>query len=212
VLPAAEVLAWAAKVIRDADPTARLVGPNVLNWAHTCEGCPGFTPGRDWTLQMRTAYVARYGTEPPFDVWSLHAYDLDWSALPQGNAARQIEQIQGLRDWLDSLPGLHGRPIWITELGLLWAYPGITWREGRASPVGEYDYERVEAYLRAILGWLSDNAERLVIERWFLWVVSWQRPEPWQTVWTGIRLMDGPAPDAPINRLGRLYQELAGVR
>jgi hypothetical protein len=38
------------------------------------------------------------------------------------------------------------------------------------------------------------------------------RREGWADTWNGIILMDGPGVDAPINRLDRLYQELAGVR
>jgi len=207
----ADALHWYAGLLKSADPTAKLVGPSVLNWSHTCESCGGFTQGLAWTDQMRTAYLDRYHEEPPLDVWSLHTYDLDWRTLPQGNAQRQIEQMQGMRAWLDSIPALTGKPIWNTEIGLHWGYPGLDFRNGLAYPLGDFDFNHVERYMRTVFGWLNENAEALKIERWFLWT-AWMGPESWQEQWGGITLTDGPAADAPLTRLGRLYQELAGVR
>lgn len=209
----ADALAWYASVLKAIDPEAKLIGPNVLHWTSTCAFCPGYQIGREWTERMREAYRARFSTEPPLDVWSLHAYDLDWSSLPQGDAQRQIEQIQALRDWLDETPALRGHPIWVTEVGIHWGYPGFERREDwTLHPVGEFDYEHVERYMRTIFGWLNENAERQNIEKWFLYVLSQSYAEYWQSQWAGITLMDGPAADAPINRLGRVYQELAGIR
>jgi hypothetical protein len=209
----AEALHWYAGVLKDIDPAAKLVGPNVLNWDHTCDGCGGFAQGRDWTEQMRAAYLDRYKEEPPLDAWSLHTYDLDWQHLPQGDAQRQIDQMRGMRAWLDSIPALAGKPIWNTEIGLHWGYPGLNFRDDTklAYPIGDFDYAHVERYMRTVFGWLNENAEALNIERWFLWT-AWMAPEAWQEVWGGITLVDGPAADAAITRLGRLYQELAGVR
>ncbi len=207
----AEALAWAAGVIKAADPTAKLVGPHVLNWSVTCERCAGYTEGRAWTEAMRAVYLARYEQEPPFDVWALHIYDVDWSVLPQGNAERQINQVRGLREWLDSHPGLRDRPIWLTETGILWGYPAIEWRDGLAAPAGAFAHDHVERYMRTLFGWLEANAAALSIERWFLWSV-WQGRESWNTAFGGITLVEGPQPNASITPLGRLYQELAGIR
>jgi hypothetical protein len=208
----AEALRWYADEIRMADSTAKLVGPNVLNWTFTCEGCEGFVQGQEWSDQMRKAYMDRYQQEPPLDAWSLHTYDLDWQRLPQGNAQRQIEQMQGMRAWLDSIPALAGKPIWNTEIGLHWGYPGLNFRDDTklAYPIGDFDYDHVERYMRTVFGWLNANADALNIERWFIWVM-WQQPEHWQEQWGGITLTNGPAADAAVTRLGRLYQELAGV-
>jgi len=207
----AQAVAQYATLFAQIDPTAKLVGPNVINWSFTCTGCGGFRAGNEWTAQMRDAYVARYGAEPPFDVWAIHLYDLDYRALPNGNADRQIAQIQELRAWLDSSPGLAGKPIWLTEVGFHWGYPGIEQREdGRFYPVGEFAYDHVERYMRALYGWLNDNAEAPNVERWFIWT-NWGGVEPPLTVWGGINLMEGPAADAAIGRFGRLYRELAGL-
>ncbi len=194
-----------------ADPTARLVGPNVLNWEHLCNGCGGYDQGRAWTQRMRETYLTRYGAEPPLDIWSLHAYDIDWDNLPQGNAARQIAQMQGMRDWLDGV-GLSSRPMWITEVGIHWGYPGVRWEDDKAFPSGEFATDHVERYMQEVFGWLEANHESARIDKWFLWVISWTSDfEWWQGEWTGIELMDGREPDAPVTRFGRLYQEMAGI-
>jgi hypothetical protein len=119
--------------------------------------------------------------------------------------------MQGLRAWLDSIPALAGRPIWNTEIGLHWGYPGLNFRNGLAYPLGDFDYDHVERYMRTVFGWLNENAAALTIERWFIWV-AWLGPESWQETWGGITLTDGPTARAGLTRLGRLYQELAGVR
>jgi hypothetical protein len=208
----ADALNYYAQVIKDADPTAKLVGPNVLNWSFVCDGCPGYPEGKAWTQQMRDTYVDRYGAEPPLDVWALHTYELDWVHLPNGNPQRDIDQIQGMRDWLDADPALAGATMWITEMGIHWGYPGMEWQGDVAQPIGDFDYDHTAAFMRDLFGWLNDNADALHIERWFLYPISTTIHEPYQSQWTGITLMDGSDADAPINRLGRLYQQLAGVQ
>lgn len=199
------------RVLRDEDPTAKLVGPNVLNWRDTCNGCPGFPAGMGWTLRMRATYLKLFQAEPPLDVWSLHTYELDWHKLPMGNAAKHIAQIQGMRDWLDSIPALSGAPMWLTEIGIHWGYPGMEFRGDLAYPTGQFDTAHVERWMRELFGWLNDNADQLNIERWFLFPLSTTIFEAYQSQWAGVTLMDGPQTNAPITYLGRVYQELAGV-
>jgi hypothetical protein len=201
-----------ATVIKDADPTATLIGPNVLNWSDTCNGCPGYPQGLEWTDRMRAVFVEQFGAEPPLDVWSLHTYELDWFSLPMGNAELHIRQITGMREWLDAIPDLAGKPIWITEQGIHWGYGGMEWQGDVAHPVGDYQFEHVERFMRELYGWLNENAEPLNIQKWFLFPISTTIFEPYQSQWAGITLLDGPAADAPINRLGEVYMELAGVR
>jgi hypothetical protein len=208
----ATALNFYARTLKGADPTAKLVGPNMLNWDFICNGCPGYPQGMAWTERMRNSYVARYGVEPPLDVWAIHTYELDWYSFPNGNAGRHIDQVLGLRGWLDSFEGLAGKPIWISELGLHWAYPGIEWNDDIASPVGEYDYDHVEQFMTDLFGWLNANADQFHIEKWFIFPIYAAYPESFQTQWAGINLMDGPEADAPINRLGELYRQLAGIK
>ena len=52
-------------------------------------GCRGdFPSGLEWSTSFVEAYRARFQAEPPIDIWAVHAYDLDWETLPQGNAER----------------------------------------------------------------------------------------------------------------------------
>ncbi len=201
-----------AGTIRAADPTARLAGPNVLNWDFVCVGCPGYPQGLAWTEAMRAAYADRYGDQPPLDIWTIHLYELDWVHFPNGNAAMNIDQLQGMRRWLDAFDDLRDRPMWLTEVGIHWGFPGLAWENGVAVPVGEFAYDHVETYLRELFGWLNDHAESMHIDRWFLWTASAQHGEGFESQYAGITLMDGLDADAPIGRLGRVYQELAGVR
>jgi hypothetical protein len=201
-----------ARELKGADPSAMLVGPSVLNWDFTCNGCPGYPQGKDWTVRMRDAYVRRYGAEPPLDVWALHTYELDWVNLPNGNAQRHIDQILGLRSWLDSIPGLSGAPIWISEMGLHWAYAGIEFKDSVIYPVGDYDWDHVEDFMRSLFGWLNDNADQYNIQKWFLFTAYAGSAESYESVYGGIQLMDGPEADATINRLGKLYRQLAGIQ
>lgn len=208
----AVALNYYATALRSADASAKLVGPNVLNWSYTCDGCGGFQSGLDWTVAMRAAYVSRYNQEPPFDAWGVHAYDLDWVHLPNGNAALQLRQIADMRRWLDSVPTLVGAPIWVTEIGFHWGYPGIEQRADRLYyPVGAFDYDHAEDWMRTVFGWLDSNAESQHIDKWFLWLTYTNVLEDWMGAWPTVRLLDGPSATATINRLGRLYQELAGA-
>jgi hypothetical protein len=211
----ARSLAYYAATVKRIDPSAKLVGPNVLNWWYTCNGCGGFTNGEDWTAAMRTAYLREFRTEPPFDIWAIHTYDLDWAVLPQGNADLHISQIQSARDWIDSFPALRGKPMWISEIGIHWGYPGMELGpDGRFRGVGGFDYNHVETYMRTLFGFLNQNAAAMNIQKWFLAGVSTSpnSRENWYDKWSGITLMDGTSVDAPVTRLGRLYQQLAGVR
>ncbi len=209
----AQTLHYYDRIIRRIDSTAKLAGPNILNWDTTCNGCPGYPQGRAWTEAMRRAYLARYGGEPPLDIWTLHVYELDWTNFPNGNAGLNIGEIEAMRAWLDQGPGQRGKPLWLTEVGIHWGYPGMRFGEdGRIEPVGDYAYEHVERYMRDVFGWLDANAGRLNIERWFIWAAAIAVPEGFATAYGGIQLFDGAGPDAALTRLGRLYLQLAGLR
>src|SRR5262249_12739879 len=159
-----------------------------------------FQSGREWTEQMRDAYRARFNTEPPFDIWGIHVYDLDWEHLPNGNAQRQIQQIDEARGWLDSIPELAPRPLWLTEVGIHWGYPGYEVRGDQVYPTGEFQEAHVEAYMRELFGWLNQNAQLRNIARWFLWVTYISGAEQNFASWGGISLMDGPTAEANITR------------
>jgi len=196
------------------DPRATLLGPNILNWNFTCTNCGGYASGEAWTRQMRDRYRVLFGAEPPLDIWTIHSYDLDWVNLPQGNATRQIAQIQGMRSWLDGIAALRNAPIWITEIGYHWGYPGIAQvGDGRLYPVGAYDAEHLDRWMRDVFGWLNANAQGLRLDRWFITLSYTEALEPWMggPRWPGILLFDGPLAAPTINRFGRLYQQFAGA-
>lgn len=202
------------KGTKPLDPGARLLGPNILNWSFTCNGCGGYTSGEEWTRRMRDRYRALYSAEPPLDIWTIHSYDLDWLNLPQGNTARQIAQIQGLRAWLDGIPTLRTKPIWITEVGYHWGFPGLELRaDGLVYPTGAFAADHLDGWIREVFGWLNANAQAMRLDRWFIVLSYTEWLEPWMggTRWPGILTLDGPLAGVTINRHGRLYQQLAGV-
>jgi hypothetical protein len=207
-------LNYYARVLKRMDPKARLLGPNIMNWDFTCIACGGYVSGRDWTIQMRDRYRALFRTEPPLDIWTIHSYDLDWQRLPQGDAVRQIGQILGLRTWLDGISGLRHKPIWVTEIGYHWNYPGLEPRaDAKVYPSGDYAVGHLDQWMREVFGWLNAYAGRLNIQRWFAVLAYTEALESWMggTRWPGIVMLDGPLPAPSINRFGRLYQQFAGV-
>jgi hypothetical protein len=68
--------------IRATEPTAKMVGPSILNWDQSCENCSGFPLGKDWIPQMLTAYQSQTGHAIDFDVWGIHTYGITWNHLP----------------------------------------------------------------------------------------------------------------------------------
>lgn len=206
----------AVAVIKAADPTAVIVAPSILNFDFTCVQCPGYTSGHDWMDAFLAAYQADYGTLPSIDVWSIHTYPLDFANLPQVNAPLMEDQLLEFRSYLDAIPTLQGAPIWDTEVGTAWGYDGLEWREQApgqyvAYPQGAYRTDLLLNYLGDFVGWLSDNGPALNIQRWFVFASYVPVPEPWESVYGGLQLTDGPGPQAHLTPLGELYRQLAGL-
>jgi len=176
--------------IKGADPTAVLVGPNVLNWEVTCTGCPGFAKGRDWSESFVAAYQDRHG-KLPLDVWGMHSYSLDWDHLPMASSATDQAQIEGARAWLDSRGT--GLPIWLTEFGVIWGYESIDWGEKDGKPIarpgGRYREDLLGAYLDDMLGWLGAMPQPARVERSFLYATA-PPPEPYASRFAGIGLLE----------------------
>lgn len=197
------------QALQAADPTAKLVAPNILNWEETCRGCPGITQGKAWVDQFRQAYLNRYREEPPVDVWAIHPYAVDWTNLPMVDAAHVKRELAAFRGYLDAIDGQRGKPIWVTELGLIWGYDGVSWREEapgvwKASAVGAYRDDLIEAYLNDVLDWLETDGQALGIERWFVFGAG-PSIERYAAVPTGLYLVDGYQEGSNLTRLGRLY-------
>ncbi|MBI4499364.1 MAG: hypothetical protein HY689_15870 [Chloroflexi bacterium] len=201
------------RTIRSVDPTAHLVAPEILNFDATCQGCGGFTSGREWLEGFRAAYRDRYGTEPPIDIWSIHTYDMDWTRLPMGDAALQTQQIRDYRAYLDSVPNSAGRPIWLTEFAIVWAYDGVEWRdhggEARAYPVGAFRLDAASAYLREMLEWLTTAGPAHQVERWFLFS-SHGYTDPWAAAIGGIALAESDPSGPRLTAFGEMVRRFSG--
>ena len=208
----AETLRYYVTALKEADPSAKIVAPDILNFDATCTGCPGYPSGREWLDGLRRAYWDRYGEEPPVDVWSIHTYDLDWERLPQGDYEAQTRELLAFRKYLDAIPAQQGKPMWLTEFSVMWAYGAIRWETSEkgllAYPVGELKEAHLKDYLVAMIGWLRANAEALRLERWFLFASHPYR-ETWAAAPGGMALVEGTGSAAHLTELGRLYKALA---
>jgi hypothetical protein len=196
----AEALRYYHRVIKEADPTAKLVGPNTLNWSETCRACPGFDQGRAWADAFRAAYQRLTGEEPPLDVWGIQVADLNWEQLPMVNWGRLADQLVELRGYLDEIPQFQDKPIWVTEFAIVWGYERIDWVQAedgtwRAQPSGQYRADLIAEALQGFLGWLESNADRLRIDRWLLYG-SYPPPDPFMAEYAGMRLLSTPAGEA----------------
>lgn len=196
--------------IRQADPTAKLLSPPILNYSFTCTLCGGYTPGRDWLTAFRDQYRTLYLTEPPVDAWALNVYPLDWANIPTVNSQLAIDQIIGFRSYLDSVPELKGRPIWITELGLHWGWdqwatdvPGCT----NPSPAGTYRTDLVLRYLTELFDWLDANAQAMNIQKVFVYVTYRDITKCSPDAYAGMTLFDGPQAGASLTDAGRLFRD-----
>ena len=183
-------LSQVARAIKGADPSATLVGPNVLNWEKTCTDCPGYTLARDWSAAFLADYRERFGPLP-LDVWGMHTYSLDWDHLPLADAATDQAQMVAARAWLDG-DGLR-LPMWLTEFGVIWGFDGIDWQKQgdrwTARPSGSFRSDLVGSYLDSMLGWLTDKGATARVERWFLYATA-SAPEPYASAAAGISLLD----------------------
>ncbi len=207
----ARALAVIVPAIKKNRPQDVIIGPNVLNWSATCSACPGFTSGRDWVVRFNQAYQAQNGGQAaPIYIWSIHTYNLDWNKLPLINQTQDARQLEELRGYLDSLSTERGKPIWLTEFGVVWGFDGLEWQQDAqknwmALPRGTYRSDLIGAYLEDTLGWLENNAERLNIGRWFVFS-SYAYIEPFSNTNHGMALFEGIGAEASLNSFGQIYR------
>jgi hypothetical protein len=208
-------LKYYVDTIKGADPTAKIVAPNVLNFDATCSGCTGMTAGRAWVDAFRAAWANRYGGEPSIDVWGIHAYTISWDKLPMTDVTATEAQVSAFSDYLAAVPALAARPIWLSEFGVVWGFDGYTnVSAGCAAapnciaPTGPFDQAAVGDYLDHVLTWLTSNDSRYRIDRWFVYT-TFGNPEPFATAYGGVSLLSANAPTAPLSPLGAIYQRHA---
>lgn len=200
--------------IRAGDPSARIVAPNTLNFDFRCRGCAGQDPtGREWIDAFRGAYRDLRGTEPPIDIWGIHAYEIDWINPPMTDATVLREQLEGLRAYLNAIPEQRDRPIWLTEFAIIWGYDD--WRvdetadgELLVAPTGRFRIDLVEAFLGDALDWLETRGQQLGVERWFVFA-DHGIPDPIFTTFAGISLVEAPDARSDLTRLGRIFRRRA---
>ena len=200
-----------ATTLHNADPTALLIGPDVLNWTANCVGCAGMITGQAWTDQLRADYLADYGQDVPFDVWTIHTYPLDWQNLPTVDYQLMEQQLVSLRQYLDAIPAQRGKPIWDTELGVHWGYTGYGFQtvDGKSElvPTGQLRSDLVANYFQQMLDWLEQNGAQYNITRWF--VYSSYNPDAPGDHAGAISLLDGAGPDARLTTYGKMFAAAA---
>jgi len=200
----ADFLHQAAQAVKGADPTAQIIGPNVLNWDRTCGGCGGGlrASGHAWSDQLLSIYRQRYGALP-LTAWGIHSYTLDWNHLPMIDAAGNQADLAAARSWLSG--SALGIPLWLTEFGVVWGYDGMRQGpDGKYAPVGSFRDDLAGAYLDSMLAWLASPGSG--VDRWFLYATT-PPPEPFATASGGISLLQ-PGSLKPTD-LGQRYRAAA---
>ena len=207
--------------IKLADPTAKIIGTSILNWDFTCIGCAGYQSGGQWLKEFIGAYEVRYGEKPPVDVWAIDTYPIDWSNTPNNDAQKLAsyrgndvmhweivtQQLEGMRQYLSTIPDYVDTPIWITEIAIHVGYDG--WKYDpfpQLAPVGDYHWDNMGDYVINVLDWLDANADAYKIEKWFFFVTWKDIVDIGADGYMGITYFDGPSLGASRNCLGEIYR------
>jgi hypothetical protein len=191
--------------IKAADPTARVTSPSVLNWDFTCIGCGGYGSGLEWANDFRQTWLATYSEEPPVDIWAIDVYPINWWNLPTVDHAVAIQQIQGLRAWLDAIPGQSSKPIWVTEIGLHWGYDVLEFDTcgSLATPGGTYQTEAVKNYFGTVFDWLESNADSSNIEKWFIFKTYADIVNCNTDGYAGMTIFENSSTTSPLSEVGQ---------
>ena len=220
----APVLKCFSTQIKDADDTAKIIGTSILNWDYTCIGCAGlfecneagqgvrlsgYPCGADWLKGLISEYESRYGVKPPVDVWAIDAYPIDWVRVPNNadqHAPLVFQQLEGMREYLDSVPEYADTPIWITEIAV---HVGYNSYSSSLVPDPPYRWDKMSGYLIEVLDWLETNAASNKIDKWFFFI-SWKDiVNVAADGYMGIIFFEGPEEGAALNCLGDAYSTRA---
>ena len=223
----APVFHYLATQIKQADPTAKIVGTSMLNWDFTCVGCGGYVRGEVWLADFINAHLSRYGERPQVDVWAIDVYPIDWDNTPNNDPNKlasykgdnvlhsyiATQQIQGMREYLDTLSEYTDTPIWITEVAVHVGYDDLDIGPS-ISPIGGYHWDKMSDYMIQVLDWLEANAGNLNVERWFFFSTWDDIENPGNDGYMGTIFFDDPNQGASRNCLGDLYsaRSLGGSR
>jgi len=221
--------------LKIGDPGAKILSPSILNWDYTCIGCAGpaivscegvthfqggYQCGKEWLKEFVSTYNSTYGENPPVDVWAIDLYPLDWKNTPNNDSSQLalyknarvihseivVQQLIGLREYLDTMSEYNTTPIWITEMALHVGYEGWEF-DSPLDPVEPYHWDKMSDYLIYILDWLEENHDVVKIEKWFLFVTWKDIVDVGADGYMGIILFSGPNPDtSSLNCLGSIYR------
>lgn len=199
-----------AAAIKQGDPSATIVAPNALNVSVTCEGCFSFELGQTWIDEFVRSYSEQYGGAPPIDVWGAHIYQIDWSRVPMTDYELVQGQVARFRQLVDGVSGQRGKPIWLTEFGVIWGCDrNFVGSDNKLyCPEGHFAQAQVDTYLREMGRFIRDQGPGLNLQRAFLYI-TFGVPETYATTFGGISLFDGPGPAANLTSPGRIWQALA---
>lgn len=210
--------------IKQADPSALITSPSILNFSFTCINCGGYQHGGRWIHNFRAQYFDLYAEEPPIDIWAIDVFPLVWPAteLPASEAFPTVRddlvvrQVRDFRSWIDEREFSQGKPIWVTEFGLHWGFSD--WVSGvpgckTPSPVGEYLTAEVIAYLERVYTWFEANANTMNIERWFTYS-TYKNIEVCQgDSGNGLSMLDSPGVSGALTDVGKFYNDwIRGIR
>jgi hypothetical protein len=195
--------------IKQADPTAKIIGTSLLNWDFTCIGCGGYQRGDVWFQEFIGAYETEYGEKPEVDIWAIDIYPIDWNNTPNSAAHASIvfDQIEGYREHLDTIAEYEDTPIWITEIALHWGFDGWVVNGSTVQPTGTYHWDNMSDYLIAVLDWLEENAASYDVEKWFFYKTYEDVYNP--VDYAGIIFFDSDEQNASRNCLGDVYYSYA---
>lgn len=202
--------------IKNADPTARITSPSILNFSFNCINCGGYQDGATWITNFFFDYIDLFGEEPPIDIWAIDVFPIVWPGtdLPASEAFPTVrddivtKQLREYREWVDSRESTRGDPIWITEFGLHWGFED--WEFGVAgcagpSPSGNYLTDEVRDYLIRTYTWLEQNSESLNIDRWFTFSSYRDISVCQGDSGNGLSFLDSPGAEGNLTEIGTFY-------
>jgi hypothetical protein len=206
--------------LKIGDPDAKIVGTSLLNWDYTCLGCgglfncdgaslPGYQCGKEWFKEFVASYESKYGSKPAVDVWAIDVYPFDWLSTPNSGAHAQIaiDQLTGMRAYLNTMSEYQNTPIWITEVAVHVGYDSWNFgSDGALIPVGSYHWDKMSDYLVAVLDWLEQNASANQIEKWFFFTTWADIVNVGSDGYMGIIFFDGQGAGSELNCLGEIYR------
>jgi hypothetical protein len=180
--------------VKSADPTAKLIGPNLFNTGGQA---------RSWLSDVRNAYRAEFGADLPFDIIGVHLYAFDpsWSHLPQIDLVQNERYLADMLQFAAELPG--SPKVWVTEFGSMWIYSSLHCAQ---QPLGvrcsgdSPAWDQLSKYTSQMVQDMSAAG----VERWFQFSDSPQ-PDGWSDVPNATFLS---TQDGELTPLGRTWLNL----